>query len=138
MSLQALPRRVTLDFRDVFSKGFQFDRISSAAQVEKGVIQLKEFRMRGSAADVEMTGAADVARETQDLRVRVVPSLGDTAALGLTLVNPVAGIAAAVVQRLLKNPLGQIFSYDYAITGSWSDPRVAKIEPAQLPEPVGQ
>jgi uncharacterized protein (TIGR02099 family) len=138
MSLQALPRRVTLDFRDVFSKGFQFDRISSAAQVDKGVIRLKEFRMRGSAADVEMSGAADVARETQDLRVRVVPSLGDTAALGLTLVNPVAGIAAAVVQRLLKNPLGQIFSYDYAITGSWSDPKVAKIEPAQLPEPVGQ
>ncbi|MCD6041518.1 MAG: hypothetical protein K0R40_1121, partial [Burkholderiales bacterium] len=138
MSLQALPRRVTLDFRDVFSKGFQFDRISSAAQVERGVIKLKEFRMRGSAAEVEMSGEADIARETQDLRVRVVPSLGDTAALGITLVNPVAGIAAAVVQRLLKNPLGQIFSYDYAITGSWTDPKVAKVQPAVLPEPVGQ
>ena len=33
MSLQALPRRITLDFRDVFSKGFQFDRIAAGAQV---------------------------------------------------------------------------------------------------------
>jgi uncharacterized protein (TIGR02099 family) len=134
MSLQALPRRIALDFRDVFSKGFQFDRITSAGQVERGVIKLSEFRMRGSAAEVEMTGEADIAQETQDLRVRVVPSLGDSAALGLTLVNPVAGVAAAIAQRLLKNPLGQIFAYDYAVSGSWSDPKVVKILPPPLPE----
>jgi uncharacterized protein (TIGR02099 family) len=134
MSLQALPRRIALDFRDVFSKGFQFDRITSAAQVERGVIKLKEFRMRGSAAEVEMTGEADIAQETQNLRVRVVPSLGDSAALGLTLVNPVAGVAAAIAQRLLKNPLGQIFAYDYSVSGSWSDPKVVKILPPPLPE----
>jgi uncharacterized protein (TIGR02099 family) len=134
MSLQALPRRIALDFRDVFSKGFQFDRIASAAQVERGVIKLKEFRMRGSAADVEMSGEADIARETQNLRVRVVPSLGDSAALGLTLVNPVAGVAAAIAQRILKNPLGQIFAYDYSVTGGWSDPKVVKIQPPPQPQ----
>jgi uncharacterized protein (TIGR02099 family) len=134
MSLQALPRRIALDFRDVFSKGFQFDRIGSSAQVERGVIKLKEFRMRGSAADVEMTGEADIAHETQNLRVRVVPSLGDSAALGLTLFNPVAGVAAAIAQRILKNPLGQIFAYDYSVSGSWSDPKVVKILPPPQPE----
>jgi uncharacterized protein (TIGR02099 family) len=133
MSLQALPKRITLDFRDVFSKGFQFDRISSAARADNGVFKLKEFRMRGSAADVEMSGQADVARETQDLRVRVIPSLGDSAALGITLVNPVAGVAAAIAQRLLKNPLGQIFAYDYSITGSWADPKVVNLMPPPLP-----
>ncbi|HEV3007580.1 MAG TPA: YhdP family protein, partial [Burkholderiales bacterium] len=135
MSLQALPKRITLDFRDVFSKGFQFDRITSNAQVERGVLKLREFRMRGSAADVEMTGAVDLAHETQDLRVRVLPSLGDSAALGLTLVNPVAGVAAAIAQRILKNPLGQIFAFDYTVSGSWSDPKVVKILP---PPPTEQ
>jgi uncharacterized protein (TIGR02099 family) len=134
MSLQALPRRLTLDFRDVFSKGFQFDRINSAAQVERGVLRLKEFRMRGSAADVEMTGEADIARETQNLRVRVVPSLSDSAAVGIGLVNPVAGIAAAIAQHILKNPLGQIFAYDYSVTGSWGDPKVAPVRAAPLTE----
>ena len=129
MSLQALPRRITLDFRDVFSKGFQFDRITAGAQVEAGVMRLKEFRMRGSAADVEMKGETDLARETQNLQVRVVPSLalGDTAALGIGIVNPVAGVAAALAQRLLKNPLGQIFAFDYEVSGTWTDPKVAKI-----------
>jgi uncharacterized protein YhdP len=134
MSLQALPKRIVLDFRDVFSKGFQFDRIASAAQVEGGVLRLKEFRMRGSAADVEMSGEVDLARETQNLRVRVLPSLGDSAALGLTLVNPVAGVAAAIAQRILKNPLGHIFAYDYSVTGTWSDPKVGKIQSPPLPE----
>ena len=133
MSLQALPRRIALDFRDVFSKGFQFDRITSNARIEDGVIKLSEFRMRGSAAEVEMTGEADLARETQNLRVRVLPSLGDTASLGLTLVNPVAGVAAAIAQRILKNPLGQIFAYDYAVTGTWTDPKVDKVAPAAAP-----
>ena len=129
MSLQALPRRITLDFRDVFSKGFQFDRITAGAQVQAGVMRLKEFRMRGSAADVEMKGETDLARETQNLQVRVVPSLalGDTAALGLGIVNPVAGVAALLAQRLLKNPLGQIFAFDYEVSGTWTDPKVAKI-----------
>jgi len=132
MSLQALPRRLALDFRDVFSKGFQFDRIGAAAQAERGVMKLKEFRMRGSAADVQMSGVTDLAGETQDLRVRVVPSLGDSAAIGIGIVNPVAGVAAAIVQRILRNPLGQIFAYDYSVTGTWSDPKVAKIQPPPL------
>jgi uncharacterized protein YhdP len=129
MSLQALPRRVTLDFSDVFSKGFQFNRINAAGRLESGALKLKEFRMRGSSADVEMSGEANIAHETQELRVRVVPSLGDSAALGLTLVNPVAGVAAAIAQRILKNPLGQIFAFDYVVSGSWTDPKVTKVLP---------
>ena len=140
MSLQAIPRRITLDFRDVFSKGFQFDRITSNATLQGGVMRLHEFRMRGSAADVEMKGETDLQRETQNLQVRVVPSLalGDTAALGIGIVNPVAGVAAAIAQRLLKNPLGQIFAFDYEVSGTWTDPKVAKMQPAPLPETATQ
>jgi uncharacterized protein (TIGR02099 family) len=136
ISLQALPRRISLDFRDVFSKGFQFDRIASSAQIDRGELKLKEFRMRGSAAEVEMTGEVNLARETQDLRVRVLPSLTDSAALGIGIVNPVAGVAAAIAQRILKNPLGQIFAYDYLVTGTWSDPKVEKILPPPITDPV--
>src|SRR3989449_9463730 len=69
MSLQALPRRLTLDFRDVFSKGFQFDRIAADAQIDHGLMAIKEFRMRGSAAQVELSGEADLAKGTPKLRV---------------------------------------------------------------------
>src|SRR5258708_7805592 len=80
MSLQAIPRRLTLDFRDVFSKGFAFDRITAAAHIERGVMTLKDFKMSGSAAESEMTGEVALGKETQNLTLRVVPALGHTSA----------------------------------------------------------
>jgi uncharacterized protein YhdP len=144
MSLQSLPRRITLDFRDVFSKGFEFERISSSGNVQRGVMAVKDFRMRGSAAEVSMTGDVDLAKEAQDLRVRVVPSLGDSASTVIALVNPLLAIPAAIAQRILKDPLGHIFAFDYSVTGTWADPKVTKIgveaQPADGSErfPAGQ
>jgi uncharacterized protein (TIGR02099 family) len=133
MNLQALPRRITLDFRDVFSKGFRFDRIDAASGLDNGVMQLREFRMRGPAAEVAMTGDVDLARETQNLKVRVVPSLGGSASTVVGIVNPVAGVAAALAQQLLKNPLGQIFAHEFEVTGGWADPKVVKLTVAPVP-----
>jgi uncharacterized protein (TIGR02099 family) len=128
MSLQMLPRRITLDFSDVFSKGFQFDRINSSMRIERGVLRTSDFKMRGSAAEVDMSGETNLARETQSLRVRVVPSLGDSASTLISaLGGPIAGVATMLAQRVLRNPLGQIFSYEFAISGTWSDPKVEKV-----------
>jgi uncharacterized protein (TIGR02099 family) len=127
MSLQSLPRRISLDFRDVFSKGFEFERIFSSGHVDGGVMTLRDFRMRGSAAQVEMSGEVDLARETQHLRVRVVPSLGDSASTVIALVNPLLAIPAAIAQKILKDPLGHIFAFDYSVSGGWADPKVAKL-----------
>jgi uncharacterized protein YhdP len=52
----------------------------------------------------------------------------------VAIVNPIAGVAAAIAQWVLKNPLGQIFAYDYAVTGTWSDPKVEKLTPPPRPE----
>lgn len=61
------------------------------------------------------------------MRVRVVPSLGDSASTVIALVNPLLAIPAAIAQKVLKDPLGHIFAFDYAVTGGWSDPKVAKL-----------
>ncbi len=133
MSLQMLPRRIALDFRDVFSKGFQFDRITSSMAIERGVMAVKEFQMRGPAADVHMTGRIDLSLETQILKVNVIPQLGDSASTVVGLVNPVAGVAALIAGRVLKNPLGKIFAFEYDITGTWTDPKVEKVVPPSPP-----
>ena len=129
MSLQMLPRRIALDFRDVFSKGFQFDHIGSSVEIERGVMALKEFHMRGPAADVHMAGQVDLSLETENLTVKVIPQFGDSASTVVGLLNPVVGVATLIAGRLLNNPLGQIFAYRYAITGTWSDPKVEKLLP---------
>jgi uncharacterized protein YhdP len=127
MSLQMLPRRIALDFRDVFSKGFQFDTISAGFAVKQGVMNTRDFRMKGPAAEVEIAGDVDLARETQRLQVKVIPELGSTASTVVGLVNPIAGVATMLAQRLLKNPLGQAFAFNYMVSGGWSDPKVDKL-----------
>jgi uncharacterized protein YhdP len=136
LSLQALPRRVALDFKDVFSDGFAFDEILGAVKVQAGVASTGGFRINGSSAKIVMTGDVDLAHETQKLRVRVIPAVGDSVATVAALLGgPVAGIGVFLAQKLLNDPLGQIVAYDYSVTGSWSDPTVTKLTLERPAEP---
>jgi uncharacterized protein (TIGR02099 family) len=127
LSLQALPKRITLDFEDVFSKGFEFDKISGSADIKQGVIFTENLKLEGSAAKVSMAGQMDLVGETQNLRVRIVPTVGNSAALISALVaTPVVGAGVYIASKILGDPLGQMVSFEYNITGSWIDPRVEK------------
>lgn len=127
LSLQALPRRITLDFRDIFSEGFAFDSIRGEARIAQGVMSSEELRIQGPAAKVLLAGEVDLLAETQKLKVRVEPAIGESLAVGAMLAHPVAGAVAWAAQKVLKNPLDQIFAYEYAVTGPWSDPQVEKL-----------
>ena len=129
LSLQSLPRRISLDFRDIFSEGLAFDEIVGAVKVSKGVASTDNLRISGPAARIVMSGQVDLAKETQVLRVKVNPQLSDTVSVAGALIGgPVAGLAAFVAQKLLKDPLDQIASYEYDVTGNWTDPQVNKVE----------
>jgi uncharacterized protein (TIGR02099 family) len=133
LSLQALPRRISLDFRDVFSDGFAFDSIVGTAKIERGAAHTDNFRMAGPAARVAMSGDVDLVRETQKLRVRVTPHLSESVALaGALFGGPVVGAAAFLAQKILKDPIEQLATFEYNVTGNWSDPQVAKAERATL------
>ncbi|NBN93215.1 MAG: TIGR02099 family protein, partial [Betaproteobacteria bacterium] len=125
VSLQALPRRITLDFRDIFSEGLAFDRIESDLTVNEGVMRTDQLLIDGPAAKVRIKGQADLGRETQDLQVRVSPSM-DAATVGALIANPVAGIAVFLLQQILDDPLGKLITFNYTITGSWADPQINK------------
>lgn len=135
LSLQSLPRRITLDFRDVFSDGFAFDSISGSMKVSSGVLRTDNLSIRGPSAKVFMSGSTDLAAETQDLRVRVQPTLSESVALGAAIAGPVAGVATLLAQKVLKDPIEKLFSYEYGVSGTWRDPQVVKIADLR-PQPV--
>ena len=116
-----------LDFRDIFSGGFAFDSIGADLAIARGIMHTDNFAMTGPAARIALRGDADLRNETQNVSVRVVPSLGESVALTAgVLGGPVAGAATLLVEKLLRNPLDQFLSYEYSISGSWSDPQIAK------------
>ena len=128
LSLQSLPRRITLDFRDVFSEGFAFDEIVGGIYLERGTAYFKDLRMSGPAAKVRMSGMADLTRETQNLRVTIQPRLEDTVAMaGALLGGPVVGVGTFIANKILQNPIGQAATFEYAISGAWADPVVTKL-----------
>ncbi len=132
--LQGLPRRISLDFKDVFSEGFAFDSMTSALDVRNGVMRTSRLQIDGPSARVLMSGEVDLRRETQKLYVNVQPELGGTAALGVALVNPVAGVATWLAHKILQNPLNHMFGFNYLVTGTWEDPKVEKLAAAEAPQ----
>lgn len=129
MSLQSLPRRLALDFRDVFQQGFAFDSATAAVQVKGGLASTENLRLRGLQALVAMEGSADLARETQDLHVVVVPEINASGpALAYAAINPAVGLGAFVGQWLLREPLRLASAREFRITGPWVDPKVERLE----------
>jgi uncharacterized protein (TIGR02099 family) len=124
LSLQSLARRVQLDFRDVFSEGFEFDSIRGDSVIDRGVARTDNLVIAGPAAQVLFRGDANFMGATQNLRVRIVPVIGDSVAVATTIINPVIGVATFLLQRVFKDPLGQLVAYEYDITGSMLDPQI--------------
>jgi uncharacterized protein (TIGR02099 family) len=129
LSLQALPRRLLLDFRDVFSEGFAFDSVRGDVTIAQGIAYTRNLQIKGVNALVQLDGSADIAKETQKLRVVILPELdaGTASLVAGIAVNPVVGLTAFLAQLFLQNPLMKANTQEFLIDGSWADPRVTKI-----------
>ena len=128
ISLQSIPRRVTFDFRDIFSQGLAFDRITANVKLARGILLTNDFEIAGPATFVSMAGEVSLPAETQALTLRVVPEVGEGLALAATFLGtPVAGLTTLLVSKLLSNPLGKVVAYEYSVTGSWDNPTVTRL-----------
>ena len=129
LSLQSLPRRLTLDFRDVFSQGFAFDFIRGDVAIRQGVAHTNNLQMSGVNAAVLMEGRADIDDETQHLKVVVVPEINaGTVSLIATAINPVVGLGSFLAQMFLRRPLMEAATQEFQIDGSWYEPIITRID----------
>ena len=128
LNLQALPRRLLLDFRDVFSEGFAFDVFRGDVVIDHGVAQSHNLQMKGVAAVVMMDGQADIVHETQRLKVLVIPDINAAgASLLYSAINPVVGLTTFVAQYVLRRPLTDSNTQQFEIEGTWDEPKVTQV-----------
>ena len=128
MSLQSIPRRLSFDFRDLFSEGYAFDKIEGDITIADGVMFAKKFEISGPAADVRMTGDISLPSERVNLTMTVAPRLSTVAAVGAgVLVNPLVGLGVLLGGEVLKSPLERVLAAQYSVTGKWDNPEVERI-----------
>ena len=126
LSLQSLPRRLSLNFDDIFGKGFAFDDVKAEVTISDGIAKTDGLQINGPSARVQIRGIADLNQETQDLQVRVFPSLSTATAIGIGLAtaNPAIGAAVLLGQKLAKDPIERFLMQEFDVRGTWAKPDV--------------
>lgn len=128
ISLSAMPRRLMLDFRDVFGQGLKFDRIEGAFELAGGVARTEGLKLESPAADITLSGHTDLGGRTYDQTILVEPGVSGTLPVLGGLAGGPAGAAAGLILRsLLERPLQGIAEARYRVTGPWEDPIVELI-----------
>lgn len=134
LSLQSLPRRLMFDFRDVFYEGFAFDYFRGDVAIAQGLARTSNLQMKGVTATVLMDGSADIAKETQAIRVVVVPEINAGSASLLTAaINPVMGLSSFLAQLVLRKPLIDANTKELYIDGTWLEPRITEVDRNKTP-----
>lgn len=129
VSLADLPRRLTLDFGDVFGKGLGFDSISGDFRLAHGDATTDNLVIRGPAANISVTGRTGLRARDYDQQMIVVPHVGNSLpVVGAVVGGPLGAAAGFAVQGLLGKGLNKAASARYRITGSWDDPKMTLVE----------
>ena len=125
LGVAQLPRRLTLDFRDFFDKGFAFDSIKGDVRLAQGTARTDNLAIKGPAADIHVRGSADLRTQRFDQTVDVLPKSGGLlTAVGAIAAGPVGAAVGAVANAVLDKPLQGLGAKTYRVTGPWSSPKV--------------
>lgn len=138
LSLQALPRRMSLDFSDMFSKGFSFDRIGGGYDIRDGVASTTNLVMESPSARIDIDGRVDLGQRSYDQHVLVTPHVAENLPLlGVLAASPQVGAVILLAQRIFRKELEKITQFEYTITGPWDAPVVEKvIKETKINEPT--
>lgn len=125
LSLAQLPRRLMLDFRDFFYKGFAFNQAGGQVRFAHGTARSDNLVIDGPAASIGIRGSANLRIQTFDQTIEVRPKAGNLLTVaGAIAGGPVGAAIGAAANAVLQRPLGQITSRTYRVTGPWKEPKV--------------
>ena len=123
MSIAALPRRLALDFRDVFGKGFAFDQIKGDFSIVDGDTYTCDLSLEGPAADIGIVGRAGLVTREYEQTAVVSASFGNALPVaGALVAGPQVAAALLIFSQIFKKPLQEVSQVYYEIGGSFDEP----------------
>ena len=128
VSFVALPRRLSLDFRDVFNKGFRYDSIAGNFSFEKGVASTCDMSLEGPAALIGVVGQVDLPNSEYEQGAVVSAKVGNTLPIvGAVVGGPPGAAAMLIFSQIFKKPLQSVGEVYYGISGPWEEPDIESI-----------
>ena len=127
-SISSIPKRLSLDFSDFFSKGLRFDDLNSDVSLDNGVADTKKMIIQGSFGEMRLSGKSDLINETHDQTLIFIPDLSSTSLVtGAVLGGPIGAAASIFYDRLLKEfglDTNKLAGIEYSIKGPWKNPKI--------------
>lgn len=128
LSLQSLVRKLSLDFRDVFAKGFFYDKMDGSFQLSQGRAYTSDTVIDGGAGEMTIAGYSDLSSKELNYQIGFTPNV--TSSLPLLvywMVNPATAIAALAIDQVLTE--AKVISHvRYSLTGTFDEPVATQID----------
>lgn len=128
LSLQSLPRRLTMNFSDLTAKGYAFNRLKGDVRLVKGNAYTDNVDLDGTVAQISVVGRIGVAQKNYDLILTMIPNVTSSLPIIATIAGgPIAGAITWAADELFRHTIQPSTAYKYKITGSWKHPKVVKL-----------
>ncbi|MDJ0904400.1 MAG: YhdP family protein [Woeseiaceae bacterium] len=130
LSVAALPRRLALDFRDVFGKGFAFDKIQANFTLIDGNTYTCDLSLESPAADIGIVGRAGLVTRDYEQAAVVRANFGNALPVaGALVAGPQVAAALLIFSQIFKKPLQEATEIYYGIHGTFDEPDIESITP---------
>lgn len=128
VSFVALPRRLSLDFRDVFDKGFGYNSIAGTFNIVDGVAMTCDLSLEGPAADIGIVGTTNLATSEYEQGAVISANVGATLPIvGAVVGGPPGAAVMLIFSQIFKKPLQEVGQVFYGISGPWEDPEIKSV-----------
>jgi uncharacterized protein YhdP len=125
MSVAALPRRLSLDFTDIFNKGLAFDSVNGDFRVTNGDAFTCNLSLEGPAVDVGIVGRASLVARDYEQAAVISANVGNSLpVVGAVIAGPQVAAVMLIFSQIFKKPLQDMGQVYYSISGSFDEPEV--------------
>ena len=128
LSLSALPKRLFLDFGDVFNQGMQFNEINGHFRINGEIMNTENASMDSESAKVKISGNTNLRQKTYDQQMFIIPKIGETLpVIGSIAAGNIVGWGLLLLQKIFKKPIEKSVEIEYKVAGSWEQPEITLV-----------
>lgn len=128
LSLDSIVRKLKLDFRDVFSKGFFYNSLESKMELRNGIASTSKTEIDGIPGDLLLIGSTNLVTSELNYQLSFTPKVTSSLPVIVAwMVNPATGLAALAVDKALQSTK-VVSEVKFALTGTIENPVVTELE----------